>query len=116
MVVKRGKMTRPEGAELAEGLITDIKDSFKCLVVSQAHGSHDEEARQVLKCQLNGENKLQAISVLSVPCRSSDKDVAEEQVEEVLWQANPLHRMYHRQKTEVDYIRKILPVAGKTKG
>ncbi|KAF7656846.1 hypothetical protein LDENG_00035490, partial [Lucifuga dentata] len=60
--------------------IADIKDSYKYLGIPQANRSHDEEARgsttakylqrrvrQVLRSQLNGRNKIQAINMYALP-------------------------------------------------
>ena len=79
MVSKRGKMIRTEGVDLPEGNIGDIQDSYKYLGIPQANGSHEEAARkstttkylqrvrQVLKSQLNGRNKIQAINMYAIP-------------------------------------------------
>ncbi|KAF7649379.1 hypothetical protein LDENG_00142260 [Lucifuga dentata] len=72
-------MVRTEGVEVPEGRIADIKDSYKYLGIPQASGSHDEEARgsatakylqrvrQVLRSQLSGRNKTQAINMYTLP-------------------------------------------------
>ncbi|KAF7650746.1 hypothetical protein LDENG_00121320 [Lucifuga dentata] len=79
MVTKRGKVVRTEGVELPEGRIADIQDSYKYLGIPQDNGSHDEDARrsatakylqrvrQVLRSQLNGRNKIQAINMYALP-------------------------------------------------
>lgn len=66
-------MIRTEGAKLP-----DILDSYKYVWIPQSYGRHHEKARktatskylhrvrQVLKCQVNGKNKLQAINTYTL--------------------------------------------------
>ena len=68
-----------EGIDLPEGNIGDIQDSYKYLGIPQANGNHEEATRksttakylqrvwQVLKSQLNGKNKVQAINMYALP-------------------------------------------------
>ena len=65
--------------ELPEGHIGDVQDSYKYLGIPQANGNHKKAAqrsttakylqrvRQVLKSQLNGKNKIQAINTYALP-------------------------------------------------
>ncbi len=79
MVSKRGKMISTEGFELPEGSMADVQHSYKYLGIPQANGNHMEaarksatakylhRARQVLKGQLNGINKVRAINTCALP-------------------------------------------------
>ena len=79
MIARRGKVIKTDGLELPAGHIADIQTSYKYLGIPQSHGNHDEEARrtatskyhqrvrQVLKSQLNGKNKIQAINTYALP-------------------------------------------------
>ena len=79
MIAKRGKVIKTDSLELPVGHIADIQTSYKYLDIPQSHGNHDEEARktatskyhqrvkQVLKNQLNGKNKIQAINTYTLP-------------------------------------------------
>ncbi|TWW57466.1 Transforming growth factor beta receptor type 3 [Takifugu flavidus] len=78
-VPRRGKVIATDGVELPEGNITDVQDSYKYLGIPQANGNHEEAARrsatakylqrlrQVLKSQLNGKHKIQAINTYALP-------------------------------------------------
>ncbi|KAL3981034.1 opioid binding protein/cell adhesion molecule-like [Sarotherodon galilaeus] len=78
MVMKRGKVDRTEGITLPVGNIADIEDSYKYLGIPQANGDHKEAARkattttylqrvrQVLRIQLNGNNKIQTINTYTL--------------------------------------------------
>ena len=79
MISKRGNVITTEGVELPEGTKFDVEDSYKYLGIPHANGSHEEAAkksattkylqrvRQVLKNQLNGKNKVQAINTYPLP-------------------------------------------------
>ncbi|TWW67382.1 hypothetical protein D4764_02G0004230 [Takifugu flavidus] len=79
MICRRGKVIATDGVELPEGDITDVQDSYKYLGIPQANGNHEEAARrsatakylqrlrQVLKSQLNGKHKIQAINTYALP-------------------------------------------------
>ncbi len=79
MVSKKEKMIRTEEAELPDGSIADVHDSYKYLGITQANGNHEEAARksatakylhrvrQILKSQLNGRNKVQGINTYALP-------------------------------------------------
>lgn len=79
MLAKRAKVGGTEGVELPDGRVTDIPDSFKYLGIPQANGNHKEAARrsatakylqrvrQVLRSQLNGKNKIQAVNTYALP-------------------------------------------------
>lgn len=76
MISNRGKIIRAAGAELPEGNIADVEDSYKYLGVAQANWNHEEgnrksaitkylhKVRQVLRRQLNGQSKSQAFQHL----------------------------------------------------
>ena len=77
MVSWRRRMMRTKGAELPEGNLVDVQDSYGYLGIPPANGSHEEAIwrsataiylqweRQVLKSQLNGKNSHR--SRLSTP-------------------------------------------------
>ncbi|TWW59399.1 hypothetical protein D4764_06G0009290 [Takifugu flavidus] len=79
MVSRRGNVIATDGVDLPEGNITDVQDSYKYLGIPQANGNHEEAARrsataiylqrlrQVLKSQLNGKHKIQAINTYALP-------------------------------------------------
>uniref|UniRef100_A0A7N8XHF5 Reverse transcriptase domain-containing protein n=1 Tax=Mastacembelus armatus TaxID=205130 RepID=A0A7N8XHF5_9TELE len=79
MITKRGRVVRTEGVELPEGSIADVEGSYKYLGIPQANGNQEEAARkaatakylqrvrQVLRSQLNGKNKVQAINTYALP-------------------------------------------------
>ncbi|KAJ0055988.1 hypothetical protein NL108_017219 [Boleophthalmus pectinirostris] len=79
MVTKRGKVVHTEGVALPEGTTADVEDSYKYLGIPQANGSLEEvtrkaamakylqRVRQVLRSQLNGKNKAQAINSYALP-------------------------------------------------
>lgn len=79
MVTKRGKVVHTEGVSLPEGTIADVEDSYKYLGIPQANGNLEEatrkaatakylqRVRQVLRSQLNGKNKVQAINSYALP-------------------------------------------------
>ncbi|TWW74442.1 Rho GTPase-activating protein 26 GTPase regulator associated with focal adhesion kinase [Takifugu flavidus] len=79
MISRRGKVIATDGVELPEGNITDVQDSYKYLGIPQANGNQEEAARrsatakylqrlrQVLKSQLNGKHKIQAINTYALP-------------------------------------------------
>ncbi|TWW77705.1 hypothetical protein D4764_12G0010950 [Takifugu flavidus] len=79
MISRRGKVIATNGVELPEGNITGVQDSYKYLGIPQANGNHEEAARrsatakylqrlrQVLKSQLNGKHKIQAINTYALP-------------------------------------------------
>ena len=72
-------MIKTGGLELLAGDIADIHTSYKYLDIPQSHRNHDEEARktatskyhqrarQILRSQLNGKNKIQAINTYALP-------------------------------------------------
>ena len=74
MIARKGKVIKTNGLELPAGHIAEIQTSYKYLGIPPLHGNHDEEARrtatskyhqrvrQVLKIQLNVQNKIQAIN------------------------------------------------------
>jgi len=45
-ISKRGKVITTEGVKLPETPITDVRNSYKYLGVTQAKGSHEEAARK----------------------------------------------------------------------
>ena len=93
MIARGGKVIKTDGLELPVGHIADIQTSYNYLGIPQSHGNHDEEARtatskyhqrvkQVLKSQINGKSKIQAITYAQhirpnshqIPCRHSELD------------------------------------------
>ena len=66
-------MITSEGVELPEGNTTDVQDGYKYPRILQTDHNHEkvpqrsatakylQRVRQVLKSQLNGENKIQTI-------------------------------------------------------
>ncbi|TWW67366.1 hypothetical protein D4764_02G0004070 [Takifugu flavidus] len=79
MISRRGKVFATDGVELPERNITDVQHSYKYLGIPQTNGNHEDATRrsatvknlqrlrQVLKCQLNGKNKIQAINTYALP-------------------------------------------------
>ncbi len=72
-------MISTEGIELPKGNIADVQGSYKYLGVPQVNGNHEEatrrsatvkylqRVRQVLRSQLNGWMKIQAINTYALP-------------------------------------------------
>ena len=70
MISKRGEVMTTEGAELPEGYIANVHNSYKFLRISQENRNYDKATRksatikhlcrvgQVLRSQLNGQNKI----------------------------------------------------------
>lgn len=79
MATKRGKIVQAEGIALPEGRIADIEDSYKYLGVPQPHSNHEkatreaataeylQRVRQVLRSQLNGKKRIEAINGFALP-------------------------------------------------
>lgn len=73
------KVVKTEGITLPEGNIADVVDSYKYLGILQANGNqeavaskgaivkHLQSVTQVLKSQLNGKHKMQAINSCTLP-------------------------------------------------
>lgn len=59
-------MIMTKGVDLPEDNIANVQDSYKYIGIPQANGNHEETRRkpawQILKSQLNGKNKIQAIN------------------------------------------------------
>ena len=78
MIPREVKVIKTDGLELQAGRIADIQTSYKYLGIPELHGNHDEGARktatskyhqrprQVLKGQLNGNNKIKAINTYAL--------------------------------------------------
>ena len=79
MSLKRRMMITTEGFELSEGNITNVQDSYNYLGSLQDNGNHEKAAmksalakylrrvRQVLRIQLNSQNKIRAIHTYALP-------------------------------------------------
>ncbi|TWW76598.1 hypothetical protein D4764_13G0012600 [Takifugu flavidus] len=111
MISRRGTVITTDGVELPEGNITDVQDSYEYLGIPQANGNHEEAARrsatakylqrlrQVLKSQLNGKHKIQAINTYTLPVIRYPAGI-------IPW---PLEEIQEETTSLREYIKKMAP-------